>query len=77
MPKERDAQDEADDIFEEADKDESTDDLTRGTEIYEDEDMDYDEGHTDELDFEPDDYGRDGGSGSFEDDMEPGEDFDE
>ena len=64
---EHDAMDDAEDIMNEADQDESTDDLTRGTEIYEDEDLEYDDSSEDALDLEPGNYGS-GGMGIFEDD---------
>ena len=65
MPGERGVEEIAEEMFNEADQDESTDDLTRGTEIYEDEDLEYEESEEDELDFEPQDYGS-GGMGMYE-----------
>jgi hypothetical protein len=57
MPKEKTPEELAEDIIEEADSDESFDDLTRGTEVYEEVDNDvedFGDGDPEELDFEPD-----------------------
>jgi len=67
LPEGRDAEDMAAEIFEEADKDESSDDLTRGTEVYEEDEMDYDEGRDEELDLEPRGYSSGAGLDLFED----------
>ena len=68
MPFDKEPEEEAEDMFNEADQDESVDDLTRGTEIYEEDEMEYEEGRDEELDFEPNEYGRGGGLDLFEDD---------
>lgn len=69
IPGEKDLKEVAEDILEEADQDISTDDLTRGTEVYEDEEMNYEEGRDEELDFEPEPFRSSGGFGYFEDNM--------
>ena len=57
MPKEKTPEDLANEMLDLADSDESFDDLTRGTEVYEevdDEVEDIGDGDPQELDFEPD-----------------------
>ena len=56
MPNEKTPEELAEDIIEEADSDESFDDLTRGTEVYEEIDNEVEDtydGDPQELDFEP------------------------
>lgn len=66
MPGERKPEDIAEDMFNAADADENVDDLLRGTEVYEEEDPDIEDSHTEELNFDPRDSGS-AGYDSFED----------
>lgn len=53
VPGEKEPEQIAEEIINEADSDENVDDLLRGTEVYEEEDGDVEDAHTEELDFEP------------------------